>query len=80
MKYAKREKIATLNIALTERPEEQEEDWTIQNFGQITSQPVRWLWPGYFALGKLSTFSGEPGSGKSLIALDAVAPGLGIRS
>jgi putative DNA primase/helicase len=73
MKYAKREKIATLNIALTERPEEREEDWTIQHFGQITSQPVRWLWPGYLALGKLSTFSGEPGSGKSLIALDAAA-------
>jgi len=36
--------------------------------------PVNWLWPGRFALGKLSLIAGDPGLGKSLLtaAMSAV--------
>jgi hypothetical protein len=34
---------------------------------------VEWLWPGRLALGKLALLDGDPGVGKSLIALDLCA-------
>ena len=40
---------------------------------ELTSEPVRWLWPGYLPLGKLVLLDGDPGLGKSLIALDLCA-------
>ena len=39
----------------------------------VTPEPVRWLWPGRFALGKLSLIAGEPGLGKSFLTLDMAA-------
>ena len=39
----------------------------------VTPEPVRWLWPGRFALGKLSLIAGEPGLGKSFVTLDMAA-------
>src|SRR5690606_9804699 len=36
-------------------------------------EPVSWLWPGRFALGKLSLLVGDPGLGKSFLTLDAAA-------
>ncbi|MBK8915695.1 MAG: AAA family ATPase [Phycisphaerales bacterium] len=39
----------------------------------VRSSPVRWLWPGRIALGKLTMLSGDPGLGKSLLALDLAA-------
>jgi putative DNA primase/helicase len=39
----------------------------------ITPQPIRWLWPGRLALGKLSLIAGDPGLGKSQLTLDMVA-------
>jgi hypothetical protein len=41
---------------------------------QLTSRPVSWLWPGRLALGKLAMLDGDPGLGKSLLALDLCAP------
>ncbi len=40
----------------------------------VVAEPVRWLWPGRFALGKLSLVAGYPGLGKSQLtaALAAV--------
>jgi hypothetical protein len=35
--------------------------------------PVSWLWPGRLALGKLALLDGDPGLGKSLVALDLCA-------
>ncbi|MFO7897877.1 MAG: bifunctional DNA primase/polymerase, partial [Planctomycetota bacterium] len=35
----------------------------------VAPEPVRWLWPGRFALGKLSLIAGEPGLGKSFFTL-----------
>jgi hypothetical protein len=34
---------------------------------------VQWLWPPYLPLGKLATFDGDPGLGKSTIAIDLAA-------
>ncbi len=39
----------------------------------VTPEPVRWLWPGRFALGNLSLIAGEPGLGKSVVTLDIAA-------
>jgi putative DNA primase/helicase len=40
---------------------------------QLRAEPLRWLWPGRLALGKLSLLEGDPGLGKSLISLDLCA-------
>jgi putative DNA primase/helicase len=34
---------------------------------------IAWLWPGRFALGKLAILDGDPGLGKSFVALDLCA-------
>ena len=39
----------------------------------VMPEDTRWLWPGRFALGKVSMISGDPGLGKSLITLDMAA-------
>jgi len=39
----------------------------------FSPEPVQWLWPGRFALGKLSLIAGEPGLGKSFLTLDMAA-------
>jgi hypothetical protein len=39
----------------------------------INARPVDWLWPGYFPLGKISLISGDPGSGKTWLALELAA-------
>ncbi|MCC7146263.1 MAG: AAA family ATPase [Phycisphaeraceae bacterium] len=40
------------------------------NLADIEAQPVRWLWPGRIALGKVTIFAGDPGLGKSFVTLD----------
>lgn len=40
---------------------------------EIPAQPVQWLWEGRIPLGKVTLLDGEPGSGKSLMALDLAA-------
>ena len=37
---------------------------------EVVFEPVRWLWPGRFALGKISMIVGDPGLGKSTVSLD----------
>lgn len=39
----------------------------------LTPEPVRWLWPGWLALGKLHILAGAPGQGKTTIALALAA-------
>src|SRR4051794_21504244 len=43
------------------------------NMADVASQPVRWLWDGRIARGKLTVLNGEPGIGKSTLALDLAA-------
>src|SRR5262249_32141174 len=39
----------------------------------ITPEPVEWLWPGRVAIGKQTLIAGEPGLGKSQIAIAMAA-------
>jgi len=39
----------------------------------IVSKPVDWLWQGWLALGTLEILDGDPGQGKSTIAIDLAA-------
>lgn len=39
----------------------------------VTPEPVRWLWPGRIALGKLTLLVGDPGLGKSFLSIDLAA-------
>ncbi len=39
----------------------------------VESRPVTWLWPGRIALGKVTLLVGDPGLGKSTLALDLAA-------
>ncbi|MCK4627019.1 MAG: AAA family ATPase [Phycisphaerae bacterium] len=39
----------------------------------VKAEPLRWLWPGRFPLGKVSLIAGDPGLGKSLLTLDLAA-------
>ncbi len=39
----------------------------------LTPEPVRWLWPGWLALGKLAILAGAPGTGKTTAALSMAA-------
>src|SRR3954453_17135490 len=43
------------------------------NMADVASLPVRWLWDGRIARGKLTVLDGEPGIGKSTLALDLAA-------
>ena len=42
-------------------------------FDQIEAQPIEWLWENRIARGKLTVFVGNPGMGKSLMALAVAA-------
>jgi hypothetical protein len=42
-------------------------------FVDIEAKPLRWLWPRRLLFGKINFFSGDPGEGKSLVALDIAA-------
>jgi hypothetical protein len=39
----------------------------------VAARPVEWLWPGWLARGVLAVLDGDPGLGKSSVALDLVA-------
>ena len=39
----------------------------------ITPASVQWLWKPYIARGKLAILDGDPGTGKSFVALDLAA-------
>jgi AAA domain len=42
----------------------------VRRAADVPSQPVQWLWPGRIPIGKVTLLIGDPGLGKSLIALD----------
>jgi hypothetical protein len=45
----------------------------VQRFSDLTPRAFEWLWPCRLAIGKLAMLDGDPGMGKSLIALDLCA-------
>lgn len=44
-----------------------------ETMSNVKAQKLEWLWPGRLALGKLAILEGDPGQGKSLVALDLCA-------
>src|SRR6202023_1198737 len=46
---------------------------SVRPVSQLLTRSVAWLWPGRLALGKLAIIDGDPGLGKSLVALDLCA-------
>lgn len=45
----------------------------LTRLSDVVSRPVEWLWPGRFAIGKLTLIAGDPGLGKSFVTLDIAA-------
>src|SRR5207249_4910904 len=45
----------------------------VRRANEITPQPVTWLWPGRLAIGKQTCIAGDPGNGKSQLAIYAAA-------
>lgn len=43
------------------------------SLAEITPEPVRWLWDGWIAQGKLHLLAGKPGTGKTTLALTLAA-------
>ncbi len=39
----------------------------------LTPEPIRWLWPGWLARGKLHVLAGAPGTGKTTLAVELAA-------
>ncbi len=46
-------------------------NWT--TLAEVQSRPVHWLWEGRIPFAKVTLLDGEPGAGKSLLALDLAA-------
>lgn len=42
-------------------------------YSQRYAKPIEWLWPGLIPLGKVTLLIGDPGIGKSLLAVDLAA-------
>lgn len=57
----------------TPEPDEDRRGPRIINLADVKPEPVFWLWPRRIPLGKLSILDGDPGLGKSSIALDLAA-------
>ena len=45
----------------------------VLRLADVEPRPVSWLWPGRIPLGKLTVLDGDPGLGKSTLALDLAA-------
>ena len=43
------------------------------SLADVEPEPIRWLWPGRIALGKVTLIAGDPGLGKSFLTLDLAA-------
>ena len=46
---------------------------TLLSAAEIKPEPMRWLWPGWLARGKLHLLAGRPGTGKSTLAVSLAA-------
>ena len=49
----------------TERPSEPEHGLVVRCLADVEAKPIRWLWPGRIARGKVTMIAGHPGLGKS---------------
>ena len=75
-KKKKRDVEANVNQLLESIKQEMHKS-EVELFGTILSDvathPIEWLWPGRIPLGKITILDGDPGIGKSLIAINIAA-------
>jgi predicted ATP-dependent serine protease len=45
----------------------------LQSAASIAPQAIEWLWPGWLARGRLHLLAGQPGAGKTTLALEFAA-------
>jgi putative DNA primase/helicase len=57
-------------LSLHNRDETRKSEPIIVRLADVKPEPLRWLWPGRIALGKLTMIAGDPGLGKSFLTLD----------
>lgn len=64
----------TRSKAFEDKPEY---DWKLDlgNFESVETEVLNWLWEGKIPLGNVTIFAGDPGQGKSLMALDLACRG-----
>lgn len=53
----------------TSKPEPASDGVILVNGASLHPQPMSWLWSGYLASGKMTLLAGEPGTGKTTIAM-----------
>jgi RecA/RadA recombinase len=54
---------------IEQRSIEQQRALVISNLSDVQPEKIEWLWPGRIAIGKLTLIAGEPGLGKSQLAI-----------
>lgn len=64
------EALADKTTATTPKPAPIDGAPVVVRLADVQPEPVAWLWPGRFALGKLTLIAGDPGLGKSFLTLD----------
>lgn len=62
-----------ITSAVLFQPEPKSPAYVARRLSEVVPQPVRWLWKGMFARGKLNLIAGQPGRGKSQLALHFAA-------
>lgn len=67
------EALADKTVATTPKPLPIDGAPVIVRLSDVKPEPVAWLWPGRFALGKLTLIAGDPGLGKSFLTLNMAA-------
>jgi len=64
-------------VGKTNLPQSDKTPWPeatdIIRLSDVKPEPIRWLWQGRIALGKLSMIAGDPGLGKSLLTVELAA-------
>lgn len=64
---------AAILDAMAQRANTLQPEVELLSAAKLTPEPVKWLWPGYVAGGKLHILAGQPGTGKTTIALSVAA-------
>lgn len=54
-------------------PSPADESLTVIRASDLKPEPIRWLWPGWLAQGKLHVLAGSPGTGKTTLAIALAA-------
>jgi putative DNA primase/helicase len=60
-------------VASGEQQPKPRRELIIQRASEITPEPIEWVWPGRLAIGKMTLVAGDPGLGKSQVAVGIAA-------